>query len=199
MTVIQDSVDNPSSMTTLPKIQQAQAWRAEGTLLSHRVDGGVDSRLQSHVPEAGADTFISGTTLFRQHSLPGPSRSCARSLNALHEATCSLRTLPVTRNPLKWQRSNSGQTAGGGHSGGFHFRHVERVAQAARISGAPTLWGHIQANHRRYDRRFLADAFAQRAAEVLAGNDFLVVLTPEPTPTLSVSWAVKAQKAWGVS
>ena len=30
-----------------------------------------------------------------------------------------------------------------------------------------------------YDRRFLSDQFARCAAEVLAGNDFEVVLTPE--------------------
>ena len=42
-----------------------------------------------------------------------------------------------------------------------------------------------------YDRRFFSDRFAQTAAEVFAGNDFQVVLTPEPTPTPSVSFAVK--------
>lgn len=48
-----------------------------------------------------------------------------------------------------------------------------------------------------YDRRFLSDQFAQRAAEVFAGNGFQVVLTPEPTPTPSVSFAVKHQRAVG--
>src|SRR5436309_8143551 len=48
-----------------------------------------------------------------------------------------------------------------------------------------------------YDRRFLSDEFGQRAAEVFAGNDFKVILTSEPTPTPSVSFAVKAHGAIG--
>ena len=48
-----------------------------------------------------------------------------------------------------------------------------------------------------YDRRFLSDQFAQRVAEVLAGNGLEVVLTPEPTATPAVSLAVKAQNAVG--
>src|SRR6185295_4999905 len=47
------------------------------------------------------------------------------------------------------------------------------------------------------DRRFLSGEFARRSAEVFAGNDFSVVLTPEPTPTPSVSFAVKAMHAIG--
>ncbi|HEY2081896.1 MAG TPA: phosphoglucomutase/phosphomannomutase family protein [Verrucomicrobiae bacterium] len=48
-----------------------------------------------------------------------------------------------------------------------------------------------------YDRRFFSDRFAQTSAEVFAGNDFQVVLTPEPTPTPSVSFAVKDLAAIG--
>jgi phosphomannomutase len=48
-----------------------------------------------------------------------------------------------------------------------------------------------------YDRRFFSDRFAQITAEVLAGNDFQVILTPEPTPTPSVSFAVKHLRAVG--
>ena len=48
-----------------------------------------------------------------------------------------------------------------------------------------------------YDRRFFSDRFAQITAEVLAGNDFQVILTPEPTPTPSVSFAVKHLNAVG--
>jgi phosphomannomutase len=43
----------------------------------------------------------------------------------------------------------------------------------------------------------LSDRFAQTCAEVFAGNEFQVVLTPEPTPTPSVSFAVKQQNAIG--
>ena len=48
-----------------------------------------------------------------------------------------------------------------------------------------------------YDRRFLSDRFAQRVAEILAGNGLEVVLTGEPAPTPAVSFAVKAQQAVG--
>ncbi|HAB19563.1 MAG TPA: phosphoglucosamine mutase, partial [Verrucomicrobiales bacterium] len=48
-----------------------------------------------------------------------------------------------------------------------------------------------------YDRRFLSDRFARRAAEVFAGNGFQVVLSDAPVPTPAVSFAVKAVKAVG--
>jgi phosphomannomutase len=48
-----------------------------------------------------------------------------------------------------------------------------------------------------YDRRFFSDRFARTVAEVFAGNDFQVVLTSEPTPTPSVSFAVKHLRAVG--
>ena len=48
-----------------------------------------------------------------------------------------------------------------------------------------------------YDRRFLSDQFAQRVAEIFAGNGFQVTLTSVPTPTPAVSFAVKAQRAVG--
>ena len=48
-----------------------------------------------------------------------------------------------------------------------------------------------------YDRRFLSDRFAQITAEVFAGNHCQVILTPEPTPTPSVSFAVKHLRAVG--
>ena len=48
-----------------------------------------------------------------------------------------------------------------------------------------------------FDRRFFSERFAQTAAEVFAGNGFQVILTPEPTPTPSVSFAVKHLRAVG--
>lgn len=55
---------------TLPKIQQAAAWRRERGL-SYRieVDGGIDLHTTAECARAGADTFVSGTTLFRQRQL----------------------------------------------------------------------------------------------------------------------------------
>ncbi len=80
----------------------------------------------------------------------------------------------------------------------FTFANVERVAQAAaeywQAYPAPDTTQRAVVG---YDRRFLSDEFGRRAAEVLAGNGLEVVLTPEPTPTPSVSFAVKAQRAVG--
>jgi phosphomannomutase len=80
----------------------------------------------------------------------------------------------------------------------FTFANVARVAQAT-----VDYWKSEVGNRKSeifgrelkvvvgYDRRFLSDKFAQTTAEVFAENDFQVVLTPEPTPTPSVSFAVK--------
>jgi len=48
-----------------------------------------------------------------------------------------------------------------------------------------------------FDRRFLSERFAARAAEVLAGNGLRVALFDEAVPTPLVSWAVREQKAAG--
>jgi phosphomannomutase len=73
----------------------------------------------------------------------------------------------------------------------FTFANVDRVAQAAADYWAsnpdPGTRKKIVVG---YDRRFLSDQFAQRAAEVFAGNGFEVLLTPAPAPTPSVSYAV---------
>ena len=80
----------------------------------------------------------------------------------------------------------------------FTFENVARVAQAAA-----DYWvaNPVAGTERRvvigYDRRFLSDKFAAITAEVFAGNDYEVVLTPEPTPTPSVSFAVKRLRAIG--
>jgi phosphomannomutase len=80
----------------------------------------------------------------------------------------------------------------------FTFANVERVAQAtADYWSANPVAGTQRKVIVGYDRRFLSDAFARRTAEVFAGNAFQVVLTPCPTPTPSVSYAVKTQHAVG--
>jgi len=80
----------------------------------------------------------------------------------------------------------------------FTFANVARVAQAtADYWSANPVAGTERKVIVGYDRRFLSDRFAQSTAEVFAGNKFQVVLTPEPTPTPSVSFAVKAQSAVG--
>ncbi len=55
---------------TLPKVQQAVSWRQERKLSYHiGVDGGIDFKTAGECAHAGADTFISGTTLFGQRNL----------------------------------------------------------------------------------------------------------------------------------
>jgi ribulose-phosphate 3-epimerase len=57
---------------TLPKIQQACAWRREQKLGFHiGVDGGINFSNVAECAAAGADAFISGTGLFGQRSLKG--------------------------------------------------------------------------------------------------------------------------------
>jgi len=80
----------------------------------------------------------------------------------------------------------------------FTFANVARVAQAtADFWSANPVAGTERKVIVGYDRRFFSDKFAQTTAEVFAGNNFQVVLTPEPTPTPSVSFAVKNLKAVG--
>jgi ribulose-phosphate 3-epimerase len=55
---------------TLPKIQQAAAWRRDrGLAYRIGVDGGINFETAAECARAGADTFISGTTLFGQRQL----------------------------------------------------------------------------------------------------------------------------------
>src|ERR1019366_2721259 len=86
----------------------------------------------------------------------------------------------------------------------FTFANVARVAQAtadfwkSEISNPQSeIFGREPKVVVGYDRRFLSDRFAQITAEVFAGNGFQVILTPEPTPTPSISYALKNLGAVG--
>ena len=86
----------------------------------------------------------------------------------------------------------------------FTFANVARVAQAAADfwkseirNQKSEIFGRKPKIVVGYDRRFFSDRFARITAEVFAGNDFQVILTPEPTPTPSVSFAVKNLGAVG--
>jgi len=60
---------------TLPKIQQAAAWRQErGLNFTIGVDGGINFKTAKDCARAGADVYVSGTSLFQQHSLKGAVR-----------------------------------------------------------------------------------------------------------------------------
>ena len=55
---------------TLPKIQQANVWRREKKLdFRVEVDGGITPATAAECARAGADTFVSGTGLFKQHNM----------------------------------------------------------------------------------------------------------------------------------
>ena len=86
----------------------------------------------------------------------------------------------------------------------FTFQNVARVAQATADywnaeSGKrkAEIYGRELKVVIGYDRRFLSDRFARITAEVFAANDYQVILTSSPTPTPSVSYAVKNLGAVG--
>jgi len=67
----------------LPKIQQADAWRRERKL-SYRisVDSGINFQTAAECARAGADTFVSGTTLFHAGNL----RAAVKKLRQVAQA-----------------------------------------------------------------------------------------------------------------
>ena len=68
---------------TLPKVQQAFAWRREYQLGYHiGVDGGIDFQTAAECARAGADAFISGTSLFKQHNLGAAVRKMRKIVEA---------------------------------------------------------------------------------------------------------------------
>jgi len=86
----------------------------------------------------------------------------------------------------------------------FTFHNVTRVAQAtadhwkSEIENSKSgIFGRSPKVVVGYDRRFFSDRFAEITANVFAGNGYQVVLTPEPTPTPCVSFAVKNLGAVG--
>lgn len=77
---------------TLPKIQQAEAWRRE-TKLPYRisVDGGINFETAAECARAGADTFVSGTTLFGAHNLKAAVKKMRQIVNANDPALADLK------------------------------------------------------------------------------------------------------------
>jgi phosphomannomutase len=78
----------------------------------------------------------------------------------------------------------------------FTFANVERVAQAYAdyLSQSSRVTPFVVVG---FDRRFLSENFAQRAAEVMTGNGFRIALFTEAQPTPLISWAVKDLRATG--
>lgn len=86
----------------------------------------------------------------------------------------------------------------------FTFENVARVAQAAAAywkseirNPKSEIFGREPKVIVGYDRRFLSDRFGKITAEVFAANGYEVILTREPTPTPSISFAVKHLNAVG--
>src|ERR1051325_7007379 len=72
---------------TLPKIQQAYYWRRQkGLTYRIGVDGGIDFQTAAECAHAGADTFISGTTLFGRRNLGAAVRKMRKATEAAAES-----------------------------------------------------------------------------------------------------------------
>jgi len=76
----------------LPKIQQAEAWRRERKLPYRiAVDGGINFQTAAECAGAGADTFVSGTTLFGAHNLKAAVAKMRKIVNANDPALADLK------------------------------------------------------------------------------------------------------------
>ena len=76
---------------TLPKIQQAAAWRAEKKLnFTIEVDGGINFDTTAECARVGADTFVSGTTLFGQRSMKAAVKKMRKIANENDPALADL-------------------------------------------------------------------------------------------------------------
>jgi ribulose-phosphate 3-epimerase len=81
---------------TLPKIQQAAAWRREkGLIYNIGVDGGIDFKTAAECARVGADTFVSGTTLFGRPSLGAAVKKMRKIVEAAHLSASRIAASPV--------------------------------------------------------------------------------------------------------
>jgi len=77
---------------TLPKIQQAESWRRERKLPYRiSVDGGINFQTAGECARAGADTFVSGTTLFGARNLKAAVAKMRKIVNANDPALADLK------------------------------------------------------------------------------------------------------------
>jgi len=64
---------------TVPKIQQALAWRTARNLHYHiEVDGGINFETVAECARAGADTFVAGTALFKHRQMTAAVKKLRR-------------------------------------------------------------------------------------------------------------------------
>jgi ribulose-phosphate 3-epimerase len=77
---------------TLPKIQQAEAWKREKKLRYRiSVDGGINFQTAAECARVGADTFVAGTSLFGQRSLKTAINKMRKIVNAHDPAFADLK------------------------------------------------------------------------------------------------------------
>ncbi|MBU6399265.1 MAG: ribulose-phosphate 3-epimerase [Verrucomicrobia bacterium] len=83
MTVNPGFGGQPFIAETVPKIQQAAAWRHQKKLKCRiEVDGGINLSTAAECARAGADTFVSGTSLFGRHNLRAAIRQMRAAVTA---------------------------------------------------------------------------------------------------------------------
>jgi ribulose-phosphate 3-epimerase len=76
---------------TLPKIQQAEVWRREKRLPYRiSVDGGINDITAAECAQAGADTFVAGTSLFSQRNLKAAITKLRKIVHANDPALADL-------------------------------------------------------------------------------------------------------------
>jgi ribulose-phosphate 3-epimerase len=76
---------------TLTKVQQAATWRREMNLEYHiSVDGGINFQTAGECARAGADAFISGTTLFAARNLRAAVQKMRRIVTSQDPALADL-------------------------------------------------------------------------------------------------------------
>ncbi|HEY2953177.1 MAG TPA: ribulose-phosphate 3-epimerase [Verrucomicrobiae bacterium] len=91
MTVNPGFGGQPFIYEMIPRIQQAAAWRREKNL-NYRieVDGGINLETAVECARAGADTFVSGSALFRQRQLGRAIKKMREAVRAAaHEGHAS--------------------------------------------------------------------------------------------------------------
>jgi ribulose-phosphate 3-epimerase len=73
---------------TVPKIQQADAWRRDKKLKYRlEVDGGITFKTAAECARSGADTFVSGTGLFAHRNIKAAVRKMRAIVQAEHPGT----------------------------------------------------------------------------------------------------------------
>src|SRR5262245_17506435 len=82
MTVNPGFGGQPFITEALPKIQQASAWRKKKRLAYRiEVDGGINFQTAAECARAGADTFVSGTGLFRHRNMKAALKKMQKLVN----------------------------------------------------------------------------------------------------------------------